>query len=456
MKIGFILPSSHYLNDPFRGDPFTHLQLLTVLEEYFGNKVELCLPDLRGVKREFSLYHIPECDVYLHSIYTLDIKEQTVIVNTLRRQYPQAVHIAGGPHAREFPEESLRIFDSLIVGEGELMLVKALEDLVAGDLQRIYKQQGAIDINRYPHPNRTFLPKSATARQKMMTLTSKPGFEKLISTNVIFSRGCPYNCHFCTLLTVREGTPGIRFREPKLIETEIEYLKLGYGIEGIVLVDEIAFPLKRSAAIAELEAIGRTGILWRGQCRVDGLTPELASLAKQSGCLALGMGVESVWQPSLDIVNKRASVQKAKESILLLKANGIEARPYFIMGLPGEPENIVDLTWDFIKETQPDLIHLSLFTVRPGTEIFRNPDRFGIKKIEIDWENTMHIHTLDKNKPKLTFEYHKNTPWGTGLTNDQIVNNYFELRDRIKEAGLFISSELNKSTFPFDDIDPLA
>ena len=341
MRIGFILPSSYYLNDPFRGDPFTHLQLLTVLDDHFGDKVDLCLPDLRGVKREFALYHIPECDVYLHSIYTLDINEQRTIVATLRRQYPKAIHIAGGPHASEFPEESLRTFDSLIMGEGEEMVIRALDDLAQNNLQKIYKQQGAVDINKYSFPNRKFLPKSTTARRKMMTSRSKTGLDTLVSTNVIFSRGCPYNCHFCALLTTRQGTPGIRFRNPKLIEAEIEYLKRDYEIQGIVLVDEIAIPLKGAAAIAELEAIGRTGILWRGQCRVDGVTPELAGLAKQSGCTALGMGVESVWQPSLDIINKRISVERAKETISLLRANKIEARIYLIMGLPGEPENIV-------------------------------------------------------------------------------------------------------------------
>ncbi len=451
LRIGFILPSSHYLNDPFRGDPFTHLQLLTVLEDSFGDKVELCLPDLRGIKREFALYHIPECDLYLHSIYTLDINEQKTIVAMLRRQYPKAIHIAGGPHASEFTTESLKVFDALIIGEGERSLVWAINDLANNNLQKTYRDPQAIDINKYPYPSRKFLSKSATARRKMMTLTSKEGFEKIISTNVIFSRGCPYNCHFCALLTSREGTPGIRFRNPKLIEEEIEYLKREYDIKGIVLVDEIALPLKRSAAIEELEAIGRTGILWRGQCRVDGITPELAALARQSGCLALGLGVESVWQPSLDLINKRISVQQAKETISLLKANDIEARLYLIMGLPGEPKNIVDLTLDFVQETQPNLIHLSLFTVRPGTEVFRNPDKFGIRNIETDWENTMHIHGLDKDRPKLTFQYHENAFWGRSLTNEQIIDNYLELAARLKEKNL-LSSEFNKNTFPFDDI----
>lgn len=454
MKIGFIFPSSHYLNDPFRGDPFTHLQILTVLEEHFGDKLELCLPDLRGIKREFAFYHIPECDVYLHSTYTLDIKEQVAIVRMLRRQYPKSIHIAGGPHVSEFPKESLCTFDSLVFGEGERTIIQAIYDIHSRCLQEIYRDTKVVDINQYSYPDRKYLTKSATTHRKLMTLVSRPGFDKLISTNVLFSRGCPYNCHFCALLTARESTPGIRFRDPKLIEAEIEYLKREYGIEGIVLLDEIALPLKKLAAIAELEAIGRTGIYWRGQCRVDGITSDLAVLAKQSGCLGLGLGAESVWQPSLDIINKRISVERSKETIKLLKANGIETRLYLILGLPAEPTNIVELTWDFIQETKPDLVQLALFTVRPGTEVYRNPDKFGIINITTDWENTMHMRALDGEEPKLSFEYRENAPWGKSLTNAQIVRNFLELASRLKETGL-LSSGLNKNTLPFDDINPL-
>ncbi|MBF0127526.1 MAG: hypothetical protein HQM02_09995, partial [Magnetococcales bacterium] len=66
MRIGFIFPSSNYLFDPFRGDPHTHYQILTVLEDHFGARVELKLIDLRGIDLAAAIYHIPECDLYLH------------------------------------------------------------------------------------------------------------------------------------------------------------------------------------------------------------------------------------------------------------------------------------------------------------------------------------------------------------------------------------------------------
>ena len=95
IRVGFIFPSSDYLFDPFGGDPHTHYQLFTILEKQYGAVLELFLIDLRGIDRRFAHHHIPECDMYLHSVYTLDYPEQYEIVRHLRQQYPLAKHIAG-------------------------------------------------------------------------------------------------------------------------------------------------------------------------------------------------------------------------------------------------------------------------------------------------------------------------------------------------------------------------
>lgn len=437
LRIGFIQPSSDYLFDPFRGDPFTHLAILTIIEDAFGDRVEPLLIDLRGIKREYALFHIPECDIYLHSIYTLDYHEQISVVGCLKKQYPKSVHIAGGPHVAEFTRECSRFFDSLILGEGEETVVRAINDFLNSRLQRLYQQETLIDINAYPHWNRKFLPKSSVARKNIMTLKNKPGFENLPGTTVMFSRGCPFSCHFCDIQRFKKGTPSIRFREPELITKEIEYLKRDYGVQGINIVDEIGFPLKRERAVKHIEAIGKSGIVWRGQCRADGITPELAKLAFDSGCVALGIGVESVIQKSLDLINKAVKVEEAKKTIATIRSIGIEARIYLIIGLPGEPEDIVERTWSFIEEAKPELVHLSLLTVRPGTEFFRHPERFGIKRVNTDWQNTMHMHgRFSDEKITLTFEYNEETPWGKSLPSDTIVKNYLELQGRLKEHGL--------------------
>lgn len=436
IRIGFLFPSSDYLHNPFRGDPHTHFQILSVIEHVLGDSVELKLLDLRGIGREWAIYHIPECDVFLQSVYTLDVEEQTELVCSIREHYPQALHIAGGPHVIEFPEESLKMFDALILGDGEDLIIQALKDIEQQRLKQIYQQEGPVDINLYPVPSRRFLNKTMIARKDMVTLKHKQGYEDLLGTTVIFSRGCPYQCAFCAMPKMRKAG-GIRYRKPELVTAEIEYLKRDYGIEGISLLDEIGIPLKREQAIAHLEAIGNANIVWRGQCRVDGITHEIAGLARESGCIALGLGVESVWQPSLDAINKHIQVARARETIRILKDNDIEVRLYMIFGLPGEPPDIAERTWEFIAETDPDLVILSLFTIRPGTAVFNEPERFGIKAIDQDWSNTRHMHgRYEREVPSLTFEYEEVTPWGKSLTKDQIVSNYVEFQSRLREEGL--------------------
>jgi len=138
----------------------------------------------------------------------------------------------------------------------------------------------------------------------------------------------------------------------------------------------------------------------------------------------------------LDIINKQIDIQKTKQFVRLLRENDIEVRLYMIIGLPGEPKDIVEQTWNFIEETDPALVYLSLLTIRPGTELFNNPKKFGIKKINTNWDETMHMHgRYEKEIPRLTFEYEENTPWGKGFSKEKIVDNYLELQTRIKESG---------------------
>lgn len=438
MRIGFIFPSSEYLHNPFKGDPHTHLQILTVLDDRFGDKVALHLIDLRGIKRAFAMSRMPECDLYLHSLYTLDFNEQVAIVRGLKDRFPKARHIAGGPHATVFSDECLKLCDSVVLGDGEESIVKAVNDLrETGQLKPIYEEKEELDINEYPIPSRRFLPEATVARRGMMTLKTKPGGEKMLGTTVIFSRGCPFRCIYCTMPQMKKFSSGLRYRDPHLVEQEILYLKKSYGMEGINLLDEIGIPIGRDKAIAHLEAIGRAGITWRGQTRVDCITAETAKLARQSGCVAMGLGVESVEQQCLDIINKKATVEKARGAIRLLKENDIEVRIYLMLGLPAEPDDIVERTWRFIQEASPDIVILSLFSIRPGTEVFNQREKYGIRTVSEDWDKTMHMFGRYENEtPTLTFEYAENTPWGKSKSPDRIVKEYMELQTKLRETGL--------------------
>jgi len=433
LKISFVIPTDKYNYKPFRNQPLVALYLLTIIEERFGKKVELSLVDLRGVKEECILEYIPESDLFLYSVTTPEFNEIAKTVKNIRRAYPNAKHIAGGPHVNILPEESSNTFDTIVLGEGEESIIKIIGDYLKSSLKTTYKHNGYVDLNSYPYPSRKYLPKTAVVEPGL--LCGK--YLNLNGTSIIFSRGCPFNCYFCANKKLTFGPP--RYRSPELMIEEIEYLKREYQIEALALKDDNSIPLDPKITRSFLEAIQKTNIKWRGQSRANGVHPDMVKLAWESGCTDIAMGVESASSVALKLLNKNINLDKAKEYICILNKTGIGVRLHFIIGLPGEGDDIVKRTLDFINETNPRSVLLSILCPMPGSEIYDFPNRFGIKLDNaLDWSNyyTAFARFDPTELPMMVFNYDQITPWGKGKTKEKILADYLELQSILRERKL--------------------
>lgn len=432
LQVGFVMPSSGQNDKPFRNQPLVLLYLLTILEDKFGDSVNLSLIDLRGVDEDSLLFHIPEKDVFLYSAATLDFAEVVTIVQGLRSIYPKAKHIAGGPHINIFPEECSKVFDAIVLGEGEESIVKVINDILAQDLKPVYRQGEPVNLDAYPYPDRKYLPRKAVVDTDLLG----GSYLDLPGTTFLFSRGCPFNCYFCANKELTFGP--VRFRSPQLIEEEIEYLKREYQIEALAIKDDNSIPVNKRVARPILEAIGRTGIKWRGQSRANGVHPDIVKLAAEAGCVDIAVGIESASQEVLKLINKNIDLDKAKEYIHLLKKAGIGVRLLFIMGLPGEPDDIVERTLSFIDEIEPSSVLLSILCPLPGSELFMQPKQFGITINTFDWRK----YSLTAGRfredelPDIVFEYDKVTPWGKGMSKERIFQNYIQLQSILRKREL--------------------
>jgi radical SAM superfamily enzyme YgiQ (UPF0313 family) len=284
-----------------------------------------------------------------------------------------------------------------------------------------------VDYSRYPHARRDFLPENAVVNTVL--------FEKyggVRGTSAMFSRGCNFQCAYC----VYNRPPLIQRRTPEQVASEIQYLKRDYGVAGINLRDEICVPLAPRTAIPYLEALGGQEVIWRGQTRV-GTSRELLSLAKQTGCVELALGVESVSQQVLDLVNKHQRVEEARQTIAICRELDIKVKMCLIFGLPGEPADILDQTLRFIEEVQPDYVNVSGFCPLPGSPIFYDRARFGIKEIDPDWNRHAHLMMRFSNEEHfgLPFSYEDKTPWGTSFSNAAIMRNIKTIQVFLRENG---------------------
>jgi anaerobic magnesium-protoporphyrin IX monomethyl ester cyclase len=430
LHIGFVLPPDIGNFKPFRSQPLTSLYLLTILEEKFGDKVDLSVIDLRGITRENARYYLPEKDVYFYTLMSQEYRNVCEVKDLLRSIYPKSLHVAGGVHVNLFQEDSARIFDSIALGEGDDTVVTIVEDILSGDLKPVYEKSDPVDINRYPYPDRKYIPLPAVVETRLLG----GEYIDLPGTSVLFSRGCPFRCSFCA--NVNFGPT--RFRTPELIEAEIEYLKKQYNVRALALKDDNAIPTNRKIAGPFLEAIARTHVKWRGQSRANGISEDMVKLAAESGCTDLGIGIESVWPEALKLINKKIKLEEAKQYIRALRKYGIGARLHLIFGLPGEPEDIVPRTLEFIEESEPSSVLLNLFCPLPGSDIALNPRAYGIKNVSLDWHDYRNLYARfdEEEQPHMWFEYNETTPWGKSMSNERIIANYSELQAVLRERNL--------------------
>lgn len=416
IKATFIVPSWHYWKEPTRAQPLTTLYLATILQE---KGINTKITDLRGDNPD----KIYKADIYFYTVASPDYEEVKGLVHNLKHKFPNAKHIAGGPHPTLMPDECLSTFDSVVIGRGENALVKIIEDFP--NVSPVYSIPVDYSKEVFPFPKREFI-----KPKKVVTSLFKT--EDVPSSTVLFSHGCPFNCSFCA--NYNRGK--IERRNNEQISKEIEYLIKNYNIKGLSLQDEICIPLDYDEAKSWADNIGKYNLKWRGQIRA-GIDNRIIKLAKESGCIELSFGLESVSPRALKIAEKRIKLSDVEKTLKDCQDNNIKTRVYLINGLPGEPKDIVRQTKQFIEKNKPDVVLLSSLQPYPGSPIYENPERYEIKWIDKHYDKYNHLRcrfadSQDSLEETVPFEYKK----GRGFTRKQIYDNLLNLQKFLMERGL--------------------
>ena len=244
-----------------------------------------------------------------------------------------------------------------------------------------------------------------------------------------------FNCSYCTYNVPNK----LQTKSPEMIKKEIQYLKTNYGIEGILLKDEVAISPNRKVSTAMLDAIGESDVIWRGQT-VTLATRDQLKLAKESGCLELAVGIETVDNGVMKVINKEwQSDSIIRKFIDNAKDVGIKVKLCLIFGLPGEPPDIVERTISFLEKTNPDYISLSGFLPVPGSPIYKDPKKYGIRQIDKDWNKYSHLlfRFSEKEEVGLPFEYEENPPWGhKSFSRNEIKENIVKVQNWLRKRNM--------------------
>ena len=196
---------------------------------------------------------------------------------------------------------------------------------------------------------------------------------------ILSSRGCRANCDFCSVRAF--NGMGVRHRSIESVVDEIEILKNTYRIEHFVWLDDDLFAgRKETERLFSEIAKRKLGITWDASNGVIAscLTPQLAQLAEQSGCIGMSFGVESGDPQILRQMRKPASLEKFVVAAEIMKKHpAIFTKGFLIIGYPGETIGQIWNTIGLAKQMHLDWYTLQKAIPLPATDMAKKMYKMG-------------------------------------------------------------------------------
>jgi radical SAM superfamily enzyme YgiQ (UPF0313 family) len=303
---------------------------------------------------------------------------------------PDATVVLGGPHATFMDKEILAqesSVDVIVRGEGELTLLELTQKIAGqesiGGVEGITFRKNGQPIQNQTRPYIQNLDELPYPAYKHFPLDKYRLFGKLFFP-IITSRGCPFQCSFCT--TSRILGKQYRARSPKNIGDELELLKNEYHADYFTFYDDtLTLDKQRIFGICDEIKTRKINIPWDCQTRVDQISEEVLARMKQTNCQQVFFGAESGCQDVLNWVKKRTTVAQNESAIKMAKKTGLFVAISIIIGYPGETAEMRKETLDFLKRAEPDDVYLCIATPYPGTDLRALVEQMGLK-MSSDWE----------------------------------------------------------------------
>jgi radical SAM superfamily enzyme YgiQ (UPF0313 family) len=328
------------------------------------------------------------------TLFTVGVWSAAAIARGVRKALPGVTLIVGGPHVSSMGRETLERFpdfDLAVNGEGEWALVELLHALeTGGDLSAIAGllwRDGEVvrenptrpipkDLDDLPMPAWDLLPGFPDAY-----LPAIYDYPHGPVATIAASRGCPFHCKFCDTSTFGAR---VRAYSPARVVEMIQHLSERWGVRHVMFVDDL-FLASRVRVTEFCERLIASGlrITWTCAARVDTVKPGILALMKRAGCWEISFGLETGSNELLAAMDKVARVERSEEALRWTHAAGIRTKGLFMLGYPGESDETIRATRDFVRRIPMDMMNLTKFTPYPGSPIY--VDLYGTKIRAEDW-----------------------------------------------------------------------
>jgi magnesium-protoporphyrin IX monomethyl ester (oxidative) cyclase len=362
------------------GMPFERIK-----QEIYGRK-----PDILGVAGPFT------CQM-----------ENSVKISDLAKQVdPDILTVVGGPHVTAVPKEFLeeaKSVDIAVIGEGEYTMPeiagyfegkKQLNEILGiayredEEVKENSSRPFIRNLDELPYPAYELVEMERYLNPK------KIGYRSFRNRaiSMVTSRGCPFNCCFCSV-HLHMGK-SFRAHSAEYVLNHIQYVVEKFNVKNIFFEDDnLTLDLARFEAICDGLIQKKTRIGWEtpNGVRADCLNMNLLQKMKKSGCRSVFFGVESGDQQILDnVICKSLDLNRVVEVAKICKDIDLKTGAFYIIGFPGEKKENMQKTVDFALKLKRDFdvgMHLFFATPLHGTKLYEECKSKGYIQENLTWNS---------------------------------------------------------------------
>jgi len=348
---------------------------VTIIDAYsralsVANTVDATLarePDIVGIGMPFSFSETP----------ALEIAEA---LKSVKKDLPI---VAGGIHATVRAPALIENphIDGLALGEAELTVAELIKSFIRGGWTEVARNppDGLLvrgEATRLPARRRKFVENLDSLPSPAFDLLE--GFPDRYAARMETSRGCRYSCPYCASAAYWGRI--YRTYSPKRVVEEMSKLKERWGIRRVSFSDDtFNLDLKRAREIAKLLIDADPGIQWGASLRPELMTEEDLELYVKAGMTGIFLGLESGSPEILKEIKRAHDLDRTRELVARAESMGVEVHCSFMIGLPGEKEEDIELTLKYAESLAASTLGFHIFHPLPGSEYGENADKYGIK-----------------------------------------------------------------------------
>lgn len=399
--MSILLTHGYYISDDPKEQkimkPYPPLGLLYISGYLLERNIPNSVYDSTFYSQQEQLDYIIEMQPDVIAIYTNLMTKVEVIrlIRILKTDYRYGFPkiILGGPDVTYNCENYLNAgADFLIIGEGEETTYQLYQAIMEqsdytvvdgiaffdnGQLIKTKARTKFRELDELPLPNR----EAAPIEKYLQTWKTNHGKSSMtISTQ----RGCPYTCKWCSTAVYGQS---YRRRPAQQVAAEMRLLKDQYNPDTLWFVDDVFTVSHKWLTEFHKEVLAQDAkVPFECITRAERLNDAILQLLKEAGCYRIWIGAESGSQKIIDLMDRRVDVSVVKQAIQKTNALGIETGTFIMVGYPGETEDDIHQTIQYLKEANPTEYTITVAYPIKGTSLYDEVE--SRITVQPDWETS--------------------------------------------------------------------